>query len=67
MRALALSVLLLTVTACPGKSGKPHETKLPPCHKFGDNCEFLPGKLGSCVMKDGCTAGPDCYVYQSQH
>jgi len=65
-RALALLGLCL-LSACPGNHGKPGGSHLPPCSKFGDNCEFLPGKLGSCVVRDGCTSGPDCFVCQSQH
>ncbi|HET7539386.1 MAG TPA: hypothetical protein VFK05_05920 [Polyangiaceae bacterium] len=62
--------LSLGVTGCPGKTGA-HEQRsagLPPCSKFGDRCEFAPGKLGSCVMRDGCTAtGSECFTCQSQH
>ena len=62
-------VAVSMLTACPGGNhDKPHGSALPPCTKFGDNCEFSPGKLGSCVMRDGCaTGGTECYVCQSQH
>ena len=65
---VALSLLLaLLLAGCPRAHDKPHAS-LPPCTKFCDNCEFSPGKLGSCVMRDGCTAsGNECYVCQSQH
>ena len=36
------------------------------CLKFGDRCEFSPGKFGSCVHRDDCTVEP-CLVCQSQH
>jgi hypothetical protein len=35
------------------------------CAKFGEACEFSPGKLGTCVLKDDCVK--DCLVCQSQH
>jgi hypothetical protein len=61
--ALALS---LSLPGCPAKTdGKP--AALPPCKEFGQTCEFLPGKLGSCVQKDDCKAGENCFVCQSQH
>ncbi|HEY3664591.1 MAG TPA: hypothetical protein VGL19_01280 [Polyangiaceae bacterium] len=65
---LALSLCFAALlTGCPQGHDKPH-ARLPPCTRFGDNCEFSPGKLGSCVMRDGCTqAGSECYVCQSQH
>jgi hypothetical protein len=58
-------VLALLVVACPRHS-KNQGSALPPCAKFGDSCEFSPGKLGSCVVKDGCI-GNDCFTCQSQH
>ncbi|HEY0467917.1 MAG TPA: hypothetical protein VGC79_27145 [Polyangiaceae bacterium] len=63
-----LAALLVTVPGCPERShDKPHSS-LPACSKFGDSCEFSPGKLGSCVMRDGCTGtGPECFTCQSQH
>ena len=64
-RVLGLCLLLL-LTGCPG--GPPHRAAPAPCTKFGDNCEFAPGKLGSCVVRDGCTGGgSECFVCQSQH
>jgi hypothetical protein len=63
-----VGLLLLTATGCPGGNHEKSGSALPPCRKFGDNCEFSPGKLGSCVMRDGCTAGGSaCFVCQSQH
>lgn len=60
--AFALS---LTLLGCPPASQK----KSPPpaaCTAVGQNCEFAPGKLGSCVKKDDCS-GDGCFVCQSQH
>jgi hypothetical protein len=69
MRRLLAPVLLfalvLVAAACPPHSEN-KSSGLPPCSKFGDTCEFSPGKLGSCVMKDGCT-GDACFTCQSQH
>jgi len=69
MRAFSLSILLLaTTTGCPARTHDQAHSSLPPCRKFGDSCEFLPGKLGSCVVKDGCTGtAGECFVCQSQH
>src|SRR5258708_7644942 len=36
------------------------------CKKFGDPCEFSPGKLGACILKEQCT-GANCLFCQSQH
>ena len=62
-RLICSLALLLELTGCPSS---PRDRSLPPCSKFGDRCEFLPGKLGSCVQRDGCT-GTGCFVCQSQH
>jgi hypothetical protein len=71
------TVLLFAVTSalallgCP-PSGEKGENKAAPaptttaCTKVGATCEFSPGKLGSCVERDGC-ATPPCFVCQSQH
>lgn len=65
-RGLCLFVLFL-VTGCPSRAqNKGAPSGLPACAKFGDNCEFSPGKLGSCIVRDGCT-GTGCFVCQSQH
>lgn len=70
---LAASFLALLVTACPPADKKdPAPSKASsasePCTKFGQTCEVSPGKLGTCVTKDGCTeAQPSCFVCQSQH
>ncbi|HEX3598448.1 MAG TPA: hypothetical protein VHU80_25245 [Polyangiaceae bacterium] len=49
----------------PVPSFTPHVTTKK-CEKFGDPCEFLPGKLGACIEKERCT-GPNCLFCQSQH
>jgi len=69
MRLLSVLILILaTVAGCPARSHEQGKSSLPPCSKFGAQCEFSPGKLGSCVVRDGCTAaGNDCFVCQSQH
>ncbi len=61
-RAMGASVLLL---ACPPatKRDKPPAAE---CSKFGETCEFSPGKLGTCVIREGCTQG-NCFFCQSQH
>jgi hypothetical protein len=68
MRALfVLSALLLA--ACPPADKEKRTPDAPAaCTKVGQSCEFSPGKLGTCVSKDGCTdPGPACFVCQSQH
>jgi len=65
MRAFFVTLFLISLAACPG-SGNKQGSSLPPCSKFGDNCEFAPGKLGSCAVKDGCTTD-NCFTCQSQH
>ncbi len=68
MRKLTLFYFVLALSACPTATQNKAGGSLPPCSKFGDNCEFSPGKLGSCVVKDGCTeAASACFVCQSQH
>lgn len=57
--------IAFVLTACPRKEApKPFEPK--PCERFGQSCEFSPGKLGSCVERTDCS-GPHCLVCQSQH
>ncbi|MEI9948689.1 MAG: hypothetical protein WDO74_06825 [Pseudomonadota bacterium] len=69
MRLLSTLILLLvTVTGCPARTHDQGHSSLPACSKFGDSCEYLPGKLGSCVVRDGCTgSGSECFTCQSQH
>ena len=63
MRPLFIATLLL-VWGCPATKTKDAPRK--ECRAFGEQCEFSPGKLGSCVIRDDCQ-GKDCYVCQSQH
>ncbi len=65
MRGLLCLVFVLVLGGCPSRAHD-KSSGLSPCTKFGDNCEFSPGKLGSCVVRDGCT-GDNCFVCQSQH
>jgi len=68
MRLFSTLFLLVTLTGCPDRTHDKGRSALPPCAKFGDSCEFSPGKLGSCVMRDGCTgSGSECFTCQSQH
>ena len=60
MRLLGLIAMAL-LSGCPSKSAD-----VQPCKKFGQTCQFAPGKLGSCVHKTDCS-GADCQVCQSQH
>lgn len=64
-RATLCVILGLLAVGCP-ESGKPRSTEPKRCERFGDTCDFAPGKLGACVQKDGCT-GSNCLVCQSQH
>jgi len=63
----------LALAACPPAgsegSGRADATTSPaPCAKFGQTCEVSPGKLGTCVVRDGCTEPvAACFVCQSQH
>jgi len=66
---LALSLLLLPLllaTGCPPSANKA-EPAPAPCNKFGEQCQFAPGKLGSCVDRSNCPTGESCLVCQSQH
>ena len=65
MRALLVS-FAIALAACPPRAGKEQPSKPRACSKFGEQCEFEPGKLGTCVRRDDCTQG-NCFVCQSQH
>jgi hypothetical protein len=53
--------------ACPPEDKKaPAPASPTACAKVGQSCEYSPGKLGTCVTKDGCQ-GDGCFVCQSQH
>ena len=62
---ICCAVLLL---GCPPSEKKEAPAEKGSCAKIGQSCEYAPGKLGTCVMKDGCTdPAPACFVCQSQH
>ena len=67
--ARALMICAATLVACPPADKKNAEpTKAGACERMGQNCELSPGKLGTCVVKDGCMdPTPACLVCQSQH
>jgi hypothetical protein len=56
--------VMLALGACSPSAKKTAPPKR--CTEFGQQCEFAPGKLGACVVRDGCT-GDDCLLCQSQH
>jgi hypothetical protein len=58
--------LALCLCGCPAKSDAQRAAPAP-CKAFGQSCEFSPGKLGSCVQRDDCKPGENCFVCQSQH
>ena len=61
LAVLAFGVL---VAGCPPAE----KNKAEACTRVGQQCEFSPGKLGTCVTKDGCTDPPPaCFTCQSQH
>ncbi len=55
----------LLFCGCPSKSERSAPAPQA-CTAFGQRCEFAPGKLGACVVRENCT-GKDCLVCQSQH
>lgn len=60
--------ILVLLAGCPPADQQKKSSPPATCAKFGDTCEFSPGKLGTCVTKDGCTeATAACFVCQSQH
>jgi hypothetical protein len=69
MRSFVVLAALL-LFGCPPASDKSgggsQASPAASCAKFGDRCEFSPGKYGSCVHRDDCTVEP-CLVCQSQH
>ena len=61
------ALLLLFGVGCPERvSGGDGAPALAACAAVGQRCEVSPGKLGTCVLIDGCRQG-NCYVCQSQH
>jgi hypothetical protein len=69
LRLFTLLIAASLITACPPADKQtPSPAGKEECAKVGQNCELSPGKLGTCVMKDGCTGAPSsCFVCQSQH
>jgi hypothetical protein len=68
MRSLVVAFAILLLGCPPADKKEKKETTPTACTKVGQSCEFSPGKLGTCVQKDGCTGdGPACFVCQSQH
>lgn len=62
-------VLASAVTGCVlgcEKTASDAPAALEPCKEVGQRCEYAPGKLGACVLRDGCQ-GDRCFVCQSQH
>ncbi len=71
MRLASSLVLVALLTGCPPDDKKApvpssREGEAKVCEKVGQSCEFSPGKLGTCIVKDGCQ-GAGCFVCQSQH
>ncbi len=63
--AVVLPAVLL-LTGCPEQMQSDKVAPAAPCRELGQRCEFSPGKLGSCVVVDGCKSD-NCFVCQSQH
>ena len=64
---IALGSLAIALCGCP-PSEKSERKEPGPCARFGQTCEISPGKLGTCVLKDGCSEPTAaCFVCQSQH
>ncbi|MEO9231707.1 MAG: hypothetical protein ABI421_00120 [Polyangiaceae bacterium] len=72
MRSFVVVAVAVLLFGCPPASDKSAASDSGSsaisgaCAKFGDRCEFSPGKYGSCVHRDDCTVEP-CLVCQSQH
>jgi hypothetical protein len=58
------ALLALSLLGCPGKGAVKKEPA--PCRELAQQCEFEPGKLGSCSYRANCS-GPSCLYCQSQH
>jgi|GEM_PF-945420 len=63
---LGSTLLVLLFLAGCERTTSDAPAKLRPCTELGQTCEFSPGKLGSCVVVDGCKR-ENCFVCQSQH
>jgi hypothetical protein len=57
---------LCMALGCRERTPSESKEKFGPCTSLGQRCEFSPGKLGSCVIVEGCSQG-NCFVCQSQH
>jgi len=68
-RVLCFFLLATPLLGCPPAEKKePAPSARDACARIGQTCEVSPGKLGTCVVKDGCTELPSaCFVCQSQH
>lgn len=56
---------VFALTGCPPEHNE-SQIAARPCKRFGDSCVYSAGKLGTCVMREGCT-GQSCLFCQSQH
>lgn len=65
LKRFALVLGALLCCACPTQAERKQAAPAR-CERFGQTCEFSPGKLGSCVERTDCTGG-NCLVCQSQH
>jgi hypothetical protein len=65
-RSVALALLAPALALGCEKTKHEAPAQLEPCREVGQRCEFAPGKLGACVLRDGCR-GDACFVCQSQH
>ena len=63
--AAVLSLSGCVLVGCE-KTSSDAPAALEPCKEVGQRCEYAPGKLGACVLRDGCQ-GDHCFVCQSQH
>jgi hypothetical protein len=67
--SLVASLLGLALSGCPASGAdRATDPAAQPCSTLGQACTFSPGKLGACVIKDGCDPSKEgCFVCQSQH
>jgi hypothetical protein len=69
---VAIALVLKSVPAGTGNGygdPVPNDVRDSPeklCKKFGDPCQFSPGKLGTCIVKQNCAAA-NCLFCQSSH
>lgn len=67
LRPMRLLLLALALAACQPTGNALTGSDAGACQKFGEQCEYSPGKLGTCVQKTNCTPEQSCLVCQSQH